>query len=214
MATILDQLNALDPGDDTGHLAWGCTYRTFCPGCGHVDESSEDLRNHPCQTCKVNCETRQNLFGSDEQDLLRIIFDSYRGKNPQLCVLLFCSLMEQHFRKLLIQRCIRLDIQDKVIDALIDGFLRFDKRVSLFNDLTDLPPDAIFAEKEVKDLFSGYRQLRKKRNKLAHGADGATYLVDKDDIRLAVTLATDSFSAFAFLHHKYCSMDSPPLPTK
>ena len=40
----------------------------------------------------------------------------------------------------------------------------------------------------------------------------STRAITEEDIKSAVTASANSFSYFAYLHHHYCAVDSPPLP--
>ncbi len=212
MNSILDDL-AGDVESDARCFAEPFGDTTFCPDCGHVDDLPEDLRNSPCKTCGRNCNTRMILFGDEQVELLQNIFECYRGKTAQLCVLLFCALTEQHLRNLIISRCRRFGVDRQVTNLLLRGHWRFDQRKRLFKQMIAQPPASdVFTVPEVKPVFDGYDSLQTKRDILAHALPGSTWKIPPEDIRLAVQLAAESFPAFALLHHRYCSVDSPSLP--
>ena len=145
--------------------------------------------------------------------MLQNIFECYRGKTPKLCVLLFCALTEQHLRNLIISRCRRFDVDRQVTNLLLRGHWQFEKRKSLFKQLITLSSASdVFTLPEVKPVFDGFDSLQRKRDILAHSLPGSTWKIPPEDIRLAVELAAESFTAFALLHHRYCSVDSPGLP--
>ena len=210
MNTILEELD--EPEADVSELVIPFTAITFCPDCGHVDDVLETLRNSPCKTCGLVCDTRCNLFGAEQVDLLQTIFECFRSTTSKLCVLLFCALMERHLSNLLFGRCRRIGIDWQIIDFLLDRYWKFDQRVRLFRQLIDLPAEKVFTDTETKSIFDSYGVLRQKRNMLAHSLPGSSYCIERSEIRQAVQLAAESFSAFALLHHQYCSLDSPGLP--
>lgn len=215
IGTMLIELDELDPDDDDSFLVSVCSGKTFCPQCGHVDDGPECRRNFPCQTCGKKCETRQHLFAGDERAILEMIFECYRSKKSQaVCVLLFCSLMELHLRMLLIGRCRRLKMEWPFIDLTLKQMWRFDQRLNLFESLTEAKWNQSAAPMEIGRVFSCYKALAEKRHKLAHGLCGVAFAVTTQEICLAVKSASDSFSVFAYLHHKYCAVDSPPSPKK
>lgn len=129
-----------------------------------------------------------------------------------MCVLLFCALLEQHLLNLLQSRCIRLKIEWPVMELLLDGYETVRYRLKLFERLTGVKLTDALNKQPFASVFTTYYSLNKKRNRIAHGLPGATYEITKDDIKAAVNAAADSFSCFAFLHHNYCAIDSPPLP--
>ncbi|MDA1276057.1 MAG: hypothetical protein O2960_18730 [Verrucomicrobia bacterium] len=213
MRTILTELDEIGTEDDGIDLVAVCSGYTFCPECGHVDDGHENRRNFPCQTCGKKCDTRQHLFAGDERAILEMIFECYRSKKSQaVCVLLFCSLMELHLRMLLIGRCRRLKMEWPFIDSTLKQMRGFDQRLNLFESLTEAKWNQSAAPKEIARVFSSYKSLAEKRHKLAHGLIGVAFAVTTQEIRLAVESAADSFSMFAYLHHKYCAVDSPPPP--
>jgi len=209
MPTIVDELDALGAGD-VGGYAVSFADATLCPECGHVDDESEDLRNAPCQTCGRNCDARQILFGGEEEEILAMIFECYRSKHSRpACVLLFCSLMELHLRMLVLRRWRWLEIEWPDLGTTLKEKWKFKQRAELFESLTGV---SLFKHPRAEKLFSRHSALVGKRDKLAHGLTGAAWLMTDQEIRSAVELAAESFSVFAQLHHKYCSIDSPPLP--
>ena len=185
---------------------------TMCPECGHVDDEMETLMNHPCQTCGTNVECRQVLFHTQEP-LLKMIFECYKSDHSnELCVLLFCALTEQHIRNLIKSRCVRLNLDWAVIDLLLDGYEKVHERMRLFERLTGVKMKDAVGSLPVASVFETYATHAGKRNGIAHGHPGATFAITKENIRSAVTAAANSFSCFAYLHHRYCAVDSPPMP--
>ncbi len=211
MSTASQILDETD-GEDVGMLVIGCMAFTICPECGHVDEEEETLMNCPCQKCGLNVETRQILFSS-EQRIVEMIFDCYRSSNSkELCVLLFCTLIEHQLRDLIVARCRRVGVGWLIIDLLLEKYWRVDERLKLFERLTGTSMKKAVDGSAGKNLFDAYSNLRKKRDGLAHGLPAASYAVSAQDIQIAVDEAANSFSTFARLHHTFCAIDSPPLP--
>ncbi len=205
-------LDEMEPHDNLGMLVMGCMAFTLCPECGHVDDEEETLMNHPCQKCGVNVEVRQILFHSEER-IVEMIFDCYRSSNSmELCVLLFCTLIEHQLRNLIVSRCYRLALHWVVIDLLLEKYWRVDDRLKLFERLTGTSIKTALAELPGKNVFDAYSKLRKKRDGLAHGLPAATFAVTPEDIRSAVDEAANSFATFAHLHHVFCAIDAPTLP--
>ncbi len=193
-------------------LVTACTSRTMCPECGHVDSKMETKANHPCQKCGITVECRRLLFSSEHR-LLEMIFECYQSDHSnELCVLLFCALLEQHLLNLLKNRCIRLKIEWTIMELLLEKYEKVQDRLKLFEQLTGIKVREALADLPVASVFTTYDSLSRKRNGIAHGNPGATYSVTQDDIKAAVNGAADSFSCFAYLHNKFCAVDSPPLP--
>jgi len=210
MTTIVDELDALEAGDDVGGYAVSFAHATLCSECGHVNDEPETPKNAPCQTCGRNCDTRQILFGGEEGEILAMIFECYRSKHSRpACVLLFCSLMELHLRMLVLRRWRWLEIEWPDLGTTLKEKWKFKQRVQLFESLTGV---SLYELRLTKKLFSQHGILTDKRHRLAHGLTGAAWLMTDKEVRLAVELAAESFSMFAQLHHKYCSIDSPSLP--
>src|ERR1700731_1298569 len=119
VSTASEILDELQPADDAGMLVLDCMAFTLCPECGHVDHYEETLMNHPCQTCGTNIHVRRILFSSEER-IVEMIFDCYRSANSkELCVLLFCTLIEHQLRNLVVARCRRLQVDWMIIDLLL-----------------------------------------------------------------------------------------------
>jgi hypothetical protein len=208
--TILDELDELEPDSDMTGFTSSFGDVTLCPECGHVDDEMETLRNCPCQACGRNCATRRILFSGEEEEILAMIFECYRSKHSRsACVLLFCSLMELHLRMLILRRWRWLEIKWPSLKSTLREKWKFKQRVELFESLTGV---SLYDLPITKTLFARHSALVGKRDKLAHGLTGAAWLMTNQEIRSAVELAAESFSVFAQLHHKYCSIDSPPLP--
>jgi|GEM_PF-6142751 len=207
----LDNLN--EYGGSIESLVMDCMAFTICPECGHVDEEEETLMDHPCQKCGIAVHCRRILFSSEDR-LLEMIFECYLSKKSnEMCVLLFCALIEQHLLKLLKSRCQRLNIAWPVMELLLEGYEKVHERLKLFERLTGAKAREALAGQDFASVFTTYDTLAGKRNGLAHGRPGATYRITKDDIKAAVNAAAESFSCFAFLHHNFCASDSPSLPT-
>ena len=218
MSTILETLDAREPNEDPHNLASITVGHTRCLECGHVHNDMETRRKVPCPICGMICDCRAAFFDGDERSLLEMIFESYLSKSSrQVCVLLFCTLMELHLRAFLINRCRCLGIDWPIIDLLLDRSPRFEDRLKLFEKICGCSVEEALAGTEVANVFFERRNLHRKRNGLVHGprniTDYSARAVSEQDIRLAVELATNSFSAFAFLHNKYCSVDAPLLPS-
>jgi len=219
MSTILEILDAREPDENFHNLASIIVAHTFCRECGHVHNDVETRRSIPCPICGTICDYRELFFGVDEHGLFEMILESYLSKSSQrICVLLFCMMMEIHLHTFLINRCRRLDIDWPIIDSLLDGSFRLEDRLKLFRKLCGCAPQEALAGTEVGNVFLEWPNLNKKRNRIVHGARNVardfTYTVKEEDIRMAVSLATNSFSAFAFLQNKYCSLGAPPLPSQ
>jgi hypothetical protein len=213
MSTVVEILDEREADGTVHMLTTTCMAYTMCPECGHVDEDMETLKNHPCQKCGITIECRRILFSTEER-LLEMIFECYQSDHSnELCVLLFCALLEQHLLNLLKSRCLRLNIQWPVMKLLIEGYEKVHERLKLFERLTGIKVRDALVGLPVASVFTIYDSLSKKRNWMAHGLPGATYAVTKDDIKAAVNAAADSFSCFAYLHHNFCAADSPPLPS-
>jgi hypothetical protein len=212
MSTASEILDELSPGDSSEMLVIDCIAFTICPECGHVDAEEETLMNHPCQTCGKNIHIRQILFSSEER-IVEMIFDCYRSaKAKELCVLLFCTLIEHQLRNLIVSRCVRVDVNWVVIDLLLEKYWRVDERLKLFDRITGTSIKSVVAALPGKNVFDAYSTLRKKRDGLAHGLPAAAYAVTSADVRTAVDEAANPFSTFAHLHHAFCAVDAPPLP--
>lgn len=212
MSTASEILDEMEPGESLGMLVTGCMAFTICHECGHVDEEEETLMDHPCQKCGVNVHARRVLFYSEER-ILEMIFDCYRTpSSKELCVLLFCTLVEHQLRNLIVARCVRVAVNWVVIDLLLEKYWRVDERLKLFDRLTGASIKKAVAALPGKDIFEAYSSLRRKRDGLAHGLPAATYAVTSADVRTAVDEAANSFSTFAHLHHVFCAIDAPPLP--
>ncbi|MCX6900588.1 MAG: hypothetical protein NT105_18060 [Verrucomicrobia bacterium] len=208
MATFLECLDELEPGESYSLLASMASHYAFCMECGHVDHRIS-RRNDPCQTCGRPCDLRTSLF-SDEGLLFQTICECYRSKDSRtLCVILFCTLMEQHLHHYLSVRCRRLGLGWNVIERLLNTAERWKDRQTLFKDVSGCSMDASLAETGMPALFKPYRELYLKRCRLVHGR--LAYDIDENHIRNAVALSANSFSAFAYLHHKFCSVDGPEL---
>jgi hypothetical protein len=208
--TILGELDELEPDSDMTGFTASFADITLCPECGHVDDEAETQRHLPCKTCGQKCDTRQILFSGEEEEILAMIFECYRSKHSRsACVLLFCSLMELHIRVLILRRWRWLEIQWPSLKSTLKEKWKFKQRVELFESLTGV---SLYKLSISKTLFDRHSALVGKRDKLAHGLTGAAWLMTNQEIRSAVELAAESFSVFAKLHHKYCSIDSPPLP--
>lgn len=211
MSTASEILNEMESGEDVAMLVMSCMAFTICPECGHVDEEEETLMNHPCQKCGANVDIRQILFSSEER-IVEMIFDCYRSSNSkELCVLLFCTLIEHQLRNLIVSRCRRVGVDWTIIDILLEKYWRVDDRLKLFERLTGISIKIAVAAMPGKNVFDAYSNLRKKRDGLAHGLPAATYAVSPEDVRIAVDESANSFSTFAHLHHVFCAVDSPPL---
>ena len=205
-------LDESEGGEILRSLVIACTSRTMCPECGHVDPKMETKANHPCQKCGVTVERRRILFSSEHR-LLEMIFECYQSDHSnELSVLLFCALLEQHLLFLLKSRCIRLKIEWTVMELLLEKYDKVHERLKLFERLTGVKVRDALVGLPVESVFKTYDLLSKKRNGIAHGLPGATYGITKEDIKAAVNGAADSFSCFAYLHHNFCAVDSPPLP--
>jgi predicted RNA-binding Zn-ribbon protein involved in translation (DUF1610 family) len=212
MSTAVEILDKMETGESIDMLVMDYMAFTICSECGHVDEEEETLMNHPCQKCGITVECRRILFSTEER-LLEMIFDCYQSeKSNEMCVLLFCALLEQHLLNLLKSRCIRLNIQWPVMKLLLEGYEKVHERLKLFERLTGVKVREGLAGQPVANVFTTYDSLTKKRNGIAHGHPGAMYAITKDDIKAAVNAAADSFSCFAYLHHNFCAVDSPALP--
>ena len=212
MSTVVEVLDEREANGAVDMLTTACMARTMCPECGHVDTKMVTRTNYPCQKCGINVECRRILFGSEER-LLEMIFESYQSeKSKEMCVLLFCALLEQHLLNLLKSRCIRLKIEWTVMELLLEGYDKVHERLKLFERLTGVKVRDALVGLPVESVFKTYDVLSKKRNGIAHGLPGATYAITSDDIKAAVNGAADSFSCFAYLHHNFCAADSPPLP--
>jgi hypothetical protein len=217
MSTILEILDERDPHDTPHNLALITAAATLSPECGHVHNDGETKRKIPCRICGTICDMRQSFFGLDERGLLEMIFESYSTENSRsVCVILFCTMMELHLHTFLVNRCRRAGLDWPIIDLLLESNSRLGDRLKLFEKICGCKPEDALAGTEVIDVFSAWRSLQKKRNKVIHGprnvAREIINTVTQEDIRLAVKLATNSFSAFAFLHNRYCSVEAPPLP--
>lgn len=168
--------------------------------------------NQPCETCGDSVSMRGGLFGHEEQ-LLLTIFDCYRSNHSrEVCVLLFCALIEQHLRNLVESRCRRIGVERPVITLLLKGYWKVNQRLHLFESLTGAKVRDAVKDTCGNEIFSLYEHLNGKRNGLAHGATGAHFAIESEDIRDAVNGAANSFSMFADLFHRFCAVDSPPLP--
>lgn len=212
MSTAVEILDEREADGTVHSLAIACMSRTMCPECGHVDSKMETRVNHPCQKCGIIIARRRILFSTEER-LLEMIFECYQSDHSnELCVLLFCALLEQHLKNLLKNRCIRLNIQWPVMQLLLEGYEKVHERLKLFERLTGVKVREALAGQPVASVFTTYDSLTKKRNGIAHGHPGATYAITKGDIKAAVNAAADSFSCFAYLHNNFCAVDSPPLP--
>jgi hypothetical protein len=210
--TAVQILDDRENGEVVHSLVTACTSRTMCPECGHIDSKMETKANHPCQKCGITIARRRILF-SNEHRLLEMIFECYQSDHSnELCVLLFCALLEQHLLNLLKSRCLHLEIEWTVMQLLLDGYEKVHERFKLFERLTGIKIKEALAGLPVASVFTTYDSLSKKRNKIAHGVPGATYSITQDDIKAAVNGAADSFSCFAYLYHNFCAVDSPPLP--
>jgi hypothetical protein len=212
MSTASEILDEMEPGESLGTLVTGCMAFTICHECGHVDEEEETLMDHPCQKCGVNVHARRVLFYSEER-ILEMIFDCYRSANSkELCVLLFCTLIEHLIRNLIVSRCLRVAVNWVVIELLLEKYWRVDERLKLFDRLTGTSIKEAVATLSGRNIFDAYSTLRRKRDGLAHGLPAATYAVSLAEVRTAVDEAANSFSTFAHLHHVFCAVDAPPLP--
>jgi predicted RNA-binding Zn-ribbon protein involved in translation (DUF1610 family) len=212
MSTAIEILDAMEDGESIDMLVMDCMAFTKCSECGHVDDEEETLMNHPCQTCGETVHIRTILFSTEER-LLEMIFESYQSKkSKEMCVLLFCALLEQHLLNLLKSRCMRLQIEWPVMELLLEGYEKVHERLKLFERLTGIKVRDALVGQPAASVFTIYDSLNKKRNGIAHGLPGATYSITEDDIKAAVNAAADSFPCFAFLQHKYCAIDSPQLP--
>lgn len=208
MSTILDDLD--EPELGVSEMASGFALAAYCPPCGHVDDEPNFQRDVPCQTCGRACDRRRILFGGEEEEFLTMVFECYRSKYSRpACLLLACSLMESHLRMLIVHRWRWLGIKWPSLTTTLKDKWRFKQQVDLFASLTGT---SLFELQLTKTHFSRHAALVSKRDKLAHGLTGATWLVTKAEVRSSVELAAESFSIFAQLHHKYCSVDAPPLP--
>jgi len=218
MSSILEILDARDPGENLHHLASITALHTLYPECGHVHNDPRLERKVPCAICGTICDCGVSFFSGDELALLETLFESYLSKSSQrVCVLLFCTMMELHLHTFLVNRCRHLGVDWQIIDALLEANSRAEDRLKLFRRLCGCSPDEALAGTSVRSVFTGWRGLQKKRNKVIHGPRGITpdftLVVNEQDIRLSVELATNSFSAFASLHNMYCSVDAPLLQT-
>src|SRR4030095_4943399 len=134
--------------------------------------------------------------------------------SKELCVLLFCALIEHQLRNLIAARCSRLNVDLLLIELLLEKYWRVDDRLKLFERLTGVKIKTAVAELPGKHVFNAYDDLRKKRDGLAHGLPAAALVVDTEEIRRAVDEAANSFRTFAHLHHTYCAVDSLGMPSK
>ena len=136
MSTASEILDEREVGTSVRMLVTACMAFTMCPQCGHVDNKMEVRRNHPCQKCGIPVDCRRILF-STQTRLLEMIFEGYQSaKSNEMCVLLFCALIEQHLLELLKSRCIRLKIEWPVMELLLDGYEKVHERLKLFERLT------------------------------------------------------------------------------
>lgn len=210
--SITEFLDQMDAGEAVDLLAIDCMAFTYSADCGHVDAEMETLRNHPCGTCGVNVETRTVLFHSEER-IVVTIFDCYRSTNSkEMCVLLFCTLIEHHLRNLIKARCRRLNLEWVITDLLLDKYSRAEERMKLFERLTGITIQEAVNSMQGKHVFDSYFTLRNKRHGLAHGLPAAHYAVKKEDVQKAVIEAVNSFPVFANLYHRFCAVNSPALP--
>ena len=210
---ITELLDNPEVAENPERLAARCMMFTTGHECGHVDEEFQTLVNQPCMACGVNVERRMLLFSS-EQHILKTIFECYRSiGSKSLCVLLFCTLIEHHLRKLLEARCRRLKVDRVITTLLLDKYWKVHDRLKLFERLTGTSIRAALGTLPGRHVFAAYDSLQKNRNKLAHGEPWAHLVIKDDAIRKAVNEAANSFPAFAHLYHRFCAADSPPLPT-
>jgi hypothetical protein len=213
MNTASEILDSMEPSEDLRMLVMAFMAFTICHECGHVDAAEETLMDHPCQKCGINVHARRILFYSGEERILEMIFDCYRSaKSKELCVLLFCTLIEHQLRNLIVSRCLRVGVNWVVIGLLLEKYWRVDERLKLFDRLTGTSIKEAVAGLSGRNIFDAYSSLRRKRDELAHGLPAATYAVSLADVRTAVDEAANSFSTFAHLHHVFCAVDAPPLP--
>ena len=211
MPTASDILDSEDQAP-LHDLVTACMVFTICHECGHVDDKLTTRTNQPCETCGVSVPMRGSLFGHEER-LLLTIFDCYQSDHSrEICVLLFCALIEQHLRNLVESRCRRIGVEGPVISLLLKGYRDVKQRLDLFKSLTGSKFKEAVKDTCGNEIFSLYGRLKDKRNGLAHGATGAHYAIEPEDIRAAVNGAASSFSMFADLFHRFCAIDSPPLP--
>jgi hypothetical protein len=136
MSTAVEILDEREADGTVHSLAIACMSRTMYPECGHVDSKMETKANHPCQKCGQIVECRRILFSSEHR-LLEMIFECYQSdRSNELCVLLFCALLEQHLLNLLKSRCLRVNIQWPVMKLLLEGYEKVHERLNLFERLT------------------------------------------------------------------------------
>jgi hypothetical protein len=208
MSALLDYID--DPDVDVREISSRVAFVTFCPPCGHVDDELISRRNYPCKTCGRECDRRSILFAGEERDFLTMAFECYRSKYSRpACILLSCALIESHLRMLIVRRWRWLGLKWPSLTATLKDKWRFKQQADLFASLTGT---SLFELQLTRTHFSRHAALISKRDKLAHGLTGAAWLVTKEEARSSVKLAAESFSVFAQLHHRYCSVDAPPLP--
>ncbi len=215
MNTILEILDERDPYENLHLLALGTIGHLRCGDCGHIHNDWDDRMHMPCPTCGVMCECREVFFANGEHCLLEAIFECYLSKGSrQVCIALFCAMLEQHLEKFLVSRCRRLDIDWKKISDLLKKNWLVGSRLQLFEKLCGCSPQDALAGTNVSHCFSEYRKLSATRNRIVHGKPNIGYMVNDEEVRTAVKLATDSFSAFTFLHNTYCSVNAVLLSTE
>jgi hypothetical protein len=214
MATIIECLDELKPGDDYSLLVSGTVACwSFHPECGHVFNSFRTKDRAHCDSCGRACGIPEMLFEQDEGRFLEMIFENYLSRSSKpLCITLFCTLMEQHFRNFFVSRCRRLNVDWLIIESLIAGVRRKDDQFRLFKKLTGCSHTKAISQKGTPNFFQGYRSLHeKRRNDLVHGKTHSVWMTDDNDVKQAVELAVNSFSVFAYLHGECCSISAPSM---
>jgi len=104
------------------------------------------------------------LFAGQNR-LFEMVADSAKNEDSkEVCIVVFFALFENHLRSLVWSRCVRLKIEPPVIDLLLKGFERVERRQTLFEKLTGIKIQDELKKENLWGVFETYQKLRTKRN--------------------------------------------------
>jgi len=149
--------------------------------------------------------TIQTTFLLDEKGARQIfptLFGSPQVYEFNIVVLLTCTSLEVLLEELLTEMLRSEGSSTKVINAVLDKVRYLDPRFGLFRKLAGRKFPTVLGETEFKDFCKDWKILRDRRNKFLHGNP---FTIGKEHADKAFELAINTFSAFAFMHNKFCA---------
>jgi len=147
----------------------------------------------------------QTTFMLDEKEARQIfptLFGSPQVYEFNIVVILTCTSLEVLLEELLTEMLRSEGSSTKVINAVLDKVRYLDPRFGLFRKLAGRKFSSPLGETEFKDFYKDWKVLRDRRNIFLHGNP---FAIGKEHADKAFELAINTFSAFAFMHNKFCA---------